>query len=65
VEVEMTLEKEFLTPEEAAQLLDVHVDTIREWLRCSPPKLPGTKIGDLWRIKRCDIDALFARKEDL
>ncbi len=52
--------KEFLNPEEAAQLLDVHIDTIREWLR--QEKLPGKKIGDLWRIRRSDVDAMFPEK---
>lgn len=50
---------EFLTVEEAADLIRIHPETLRQWLR--EDKFPGAKIGDNWRIRRADIDAFFEK----
>ena len=46
----MEKEHEFLTVEQAAELLQVKSTTIREWLKKG--KLPGVKVGRLWRVDR-------------
>jgi excisionase family DNA binding protein len=46
-----------LTPEEAAGRLKVAKITILRWLRDG--KLPGVKVGKLWRVKESDLQAFF------
>jgi excisionase family DNA binding protein len=49
------MDNEYLTPEEVATKLQVHIDTIRRWLRTG--ELPGMKIGKRqWRIRKTDIE---------
>lgn len=50
----------FLTTEEAALELRVTSDTVREWAALG--KLPGNKMGRLWRFEKNKIEA-FARGE--
>jgi excisionase family DNA binding protein len=45
---------EWLTVEEIAQELKMHVDTIRGWIRDG--KLKATRFGRDYRIKRKDFD---------
>lgn len=44
---------EYYTPEEAAAILKVHLNTIYNWLNNG--ELKGVKIGDLWRIHKDDL----------
>jgi excisionase family DNA binding protein len=46
-------EREFLTVEEAAELLRVDETTVRRALR--EGELPGQKIGRVWRIPKADL----------
>lgn len=49
------MDNEYLTPEEVATKLQVHIDTIRRWLRTG--ELSGMKIGKRqWRIRKTDIE---------
>lgn len=50
------MSEKYLTPEAAAELLDVAPTTIRKWLRKGV--LKGTKVGGgkLWRISAAEID---------
>lgn len=50
---------EYLTIKEAAKLLDVHPNTIRNWIR--EDKLPSIKIGRTIRILKSDIPT-YARQ---
>src|SRR5690606_41000007 len=43
-----------LTPEEAAERLNVSPVTIRKWLRTG--KLRGVKVSVLWRVKESDLN---------
>ena len=43
-------EKEFYSPDEIAEKLDLAVGTVREWLRRGD--LQGVKFGRQWRIRR-------------
>lgn len=50
---------DLLTPEEVAEYLKVHVETIRLWIRSG--RLPAFRLGGLraLRIRRSDVDALL------
>jgi excisionase family DNA binding protein len=50
----------FLTVEQAAELLQVHPNTVYLWLQDG--KLAGAKIGGTWRIRRSDIDAFWEKE---
>ncbi len=50
-----------LTPEAAANRLGIAPRTLREWLRSG--KLPGVKLGRLWRIRETDLKAFIAKSE--
>jgi excisionase family DNA binding protein len=53
-------DERLLTPEQTAERLQLSEITIVHWLRAE--KLPGVKLGKLWRVKESDlrqfIDAL-------
>lgn len=46
--------EDYLTPEEAAEILKVKKTTIWNWLRTG--KLKGIKTGKIWRIRRDDLE---------
>jgi len=46
-----------LTPEEVAEHLAVTPKAVRAWLRDG--KLPGLRLGRLWRIRPADLDAFI------
>ncbi len=48
------MSEKMLTPEDAAERLQVKVSTIRRWLRNGAMK--GVKIGQLWRISETTIE---------
>lgn len=48
-------ETEYLSTEEAAQLLNVHRNTIKSWLLSG--KLPAVRVGKLYRIPRRELEA--------
>src|SRR5260221_7868207 len=50
-------ETELLTTEESAQLLNVHVNTIRSWI--DKGKLPTVRVGKLYRLPRRELEALI------
>ena len=50
----MNNDSEFLTTEDAARLLNVHVNTIIRWIKQG--KLPASQIGREYRIPRPSID---------
>lgn len=47
------MQKEWLSVEDVAEMLDVHPDTVRGWIR--DKKLPASKLGN-YRINRRDLD---------
>lgn len=53
------METQYLTVAEAAEILKVKHNTIRDWLKAG--KLRGSKIGRLWRIRQADIDEFVTR----
>jgi excisionase family DNA binding protein len=52
---------EILEPKEVAQLLKVHQRTIVRW--AEQGKLPGFKLGDLWRFRRQAIEDFILKEE--
>ena len=53
-------EEELLTPQEAARRLRVSEETIRRWLRSSPPKIRGVAlVSGRWRIPASEIDNML------
>jgi excisionase family DNA binding protein len=56
------MQKELLTPDEAAALLKVNPNTIRTWLRQG--KLKGVKLaGGVWRISDEAIKAFIGEEQ--
>jgi excisionase family DNA binding protein len=47
---------ELLTTAQAAEYLQLSERTIRQWIK--DKKLPASKYGKAWRIKKADIDKL-------
>jgi excisionase family DNA binding protein len=46
-------EERLLTPEQVAERLQLSQITILHWLRSK--KLPGVKLGKLWRVREADL----------
>lgn len=46
----------FLTAEQVAQALQVHLNTVRHWLRTG--QISGRKIGRVWRISESELRQL-------
>lgn len=61
------MEKQLFTPQDAAEYLQVSVETIWRW--CRENTLPAVKIGKFWRIPRWEVEAFIhselETKEDL
>ncbi len=56
------MQKELLTPEEAAAILKVNANTVRAWLRAG--KLKGVKLaGGLWRISEDAINIFLGEEQ--
>jgi|TARA_Y100000296_G_C5114094_1_gene226770 excisionase family DNA binding protein len=47
----------FLTPEEVAENLRVHYQTVYNWLRDG--KLPAVKVGSQWRISESSFKSFI------
>jgi excisionase family DNA binding protein len=49
------LDRDLLTPEQVAEYLQVHVETVRRWLRSG--ELRGVNLGGRarWRVRREDL----------
>lgn len=54
----LAMEK-MLTPNQVAEILQVHPDTVVRWLRDGI--LKGIKLGGVWRIRAADLEALAAK----
>jgi len=50
------MEKEFLSADEAAAMLNMHARTVRRLLAAG--KLPGTRLGRQWRISAAGVRKL-------
>ena len=54
--------RDWLTTEEAAEYLQVHLDTMRRWARTGV--IPAAKLGNRggFRFRREDLDAFLERR---
>ena len=52
---------EYFTPEEIAQMLKVDIQTVWRWLR--EGKLPGLKIGKVYRVSQEQLDSFLKARE--
>ncbi len=50
------MEKPYLTVEEVAELLQVAVETVRDYINRRKNKLPAFKVGREWRVRKIDLD---------
>ena len=51
--------EQLFTTDEAAELLKVHPETVRNWIRRGD--LVAIKIGRQWRVKRADLERIAER----
>ena len=54
---DMELENDYLTPREVINILYIGRNTFYKLVNSG--KLPATRIGKLWRVKRSDIESVF------
>jgi excisionase family DNA binding protein len=52
--------EDLLTASEVASILRVDVVTVQRLIRRG--KIPATKIGKAWRVRRADVSAMFTEK---
>jgi excisionase family DNA binding protein len=58
------VEKPYLNVEDIAHLLDVSIDTVRNWINRKNDPLPAYKIGREWRIKREDFERFLQERKN-
>ena len=58
----MKAKPEFLTTEQVAKLLQIHVVTVRRLIKAG--KLPAVRIGGQWRLDPADIKREGKTKRD-
>jgi excisionase family DNA binding protein len=49
--------EKYFTPEEISNILNLPISSVYRMLR--EKKLPGMRIGNLWRISKTDLDAFI------
>lgn len=57
----MTSTRQLLTTEQAAEYMQVHLETVRQLLRKG--ELPGFKLLGLWRIDLAELNAWIERQK--
>ena len=50
------MQKPYLTVEEVAELLQVTVETVRDYINRKKNRLPAFKVGREWRVRKIDLD---------
>ncbi len=53
--------EKLLTTEQVAELLQIHINVVREWLKKG--KLPGIKLGREWRIDPRDLEEFLEKNK--
>jgi excisionase family DNA binding protein len=58
----MVAEEQWLTVEQVAERLQVHIETVRRWIRSGD--LPGVRLGRRagYRVKAADLDAFLDKQ---
>ncbi len=52
----------YYTPEQVAERLSVHPNTVRLWLRQG--RMSGVRAGRLWRVRESDLQAFLAQEPE-
>lgn len=60
--VRENIKSRLIKPEEAAWRLGISPTTIKKWLRNG--KLPGVKVGHLWRIDEADLEKFIEERKN-
>jgi len=53
--------EKMLTPGQAAERLNVPIETVREWLRDAT--LRGVKVNNRWQIEKSDVEQMTRQQE--
>jgi excisionase family DNA binding protein len=53
----------WLTLEQIAEELQIHIETVRNWVR--DKKLPAYKVGRVYRVKRDDFEKFLAERRTI
>lgn len=59
------MSKQYLKVKDAAELLGLSEDTIRNWINRPRHKLPAVKAGRDWLIKREDLDRFLEDQKNV
>jgi excisionase family DNA binding protein len=59
------VEKPCLTAEEIAEMLQVSIDTVRNWINRKQNPLPAFKIGREWRVERKDLNEFIQQRKNI
>lgn len=59
------MDKPYLTLDEIAELLQVSVDTVRNWINRKKDPLPAFKIGREWRVAREDLEKFIQDRKNI
>lgn len=57
-------QKPFYTVDEIAEMLQVSIDTVRNWINRKKNKLPAFKIGREWRVQREDFEQFIRERKN-
>ena len=59
------MDKPYLTLDEIANMLQVSVDTVRNWINRKKDPLPAFKLGREWRVEKKDLDKFIQDRKNV
>lgn len=58
------MDKPYLTVDEVAEMLQVSIDTVRNWINRKKDPLPAFKLGREWRVERGDLERFIKDRKN-
>jgi len=58
------MDKPYLTVDEIAEMLQVSIDTVRNWINRKKDPLPAFKLGREWRVERVDLERFIRERKN-
>ncbi len=58
------MDKPYLTVDEIADMLQVSIDTVRNWINRKKDPLPAFKLGREWRVERVDLERFIQERKN-
>lgn len=58
------MDKPYLTVDEIAEMLQVSIDTVRNWINRKKDPLPAFKLGREWRVERADLERFIQERKN-